>query len=38
MTIDLFVSDEQDHVVMDLERWSALAQAALREEGVRGAD
>ncbi|MEI8148884.1 MAG: rRNA maturation RNase YbeY [Actinomycetes bacterium] len=37
MTIDLFVSDEQDHIVMDLERWSALAQAALREEGVRGA-
>jgi probable rRNA maturation factor len=36
MTIDLFVSDEQDHIVMDLERWSALAQAALREEGVRG--
>ena len=37
MTIDLFASDEQDHVAMDLERWSSLAQAALREEGVRGA-
>lgn len=37
MSIDLFVTDEQDHVVMDIAKWSALAEAALREEGVRSA-
>jgi probable rRNA maturation factor len=33
----VYVADEQAAVVVDLERWSALAEAVLLSEGVRGA-
>ena len=35
MTIDIYAADEQHAVAVDLERWVALARAALTEEGVR---
>ena len=34
---EVFVADEQKDVPVDLARWSALAEAALHDEGVRGA-
>jgi probable rRNA maturation factor len=34
--IDVFAADEQNAVVVDLDRWSALCQSALVDEGVRG--
>lgn len=34
---EVFCSDEQDDVPIELARWRNLALAALREEGVRGA-
>ena len=34
---EVFCSDEQDEVPIDLPRWRNLALATLREEGVRGA-
>ncbi len=34
---EVFCSDEQDEVPIDLPRWRKLALATLREEGVRGA-
>ncbi len=34
---EVFCSDEQDDVPIDLPRWRDLALATLREEGVRGA-
>ena len=34
---EVFVADEQKDVPVDLARWSALAEAVLHEEGVRGA-
>jgi probable rRNA maturation factor len=34
--IDVYGADEQHEVALDLERWVALAQAALADEGVRG--
>lgn len=33
---EVFCADEQSEVPIDLERWQALARAALSEEGVRG--
>lgn len=36
MTIDLYAADEQDYVKMNLSKWSALAESALHDEGVRG--
>lgn len=36
MSIDVFAADEQSDEVIDLEKWTALFTAALREEGVRG--
>ena len=36
MTIDIYAADEQHDVVIDLERWIALANGALRDEGIRG--
>lgn len=36
MTIDLYASDEQDYVKMNLTKWSELAESALHDEGVRG--
>jgi len=36
MTIDLYASDEQDYVKMNLAKWSQLAESALYDEGVRG--
>ena len=35
--IEVFVSDEQTDVALDLARWQKLAQEVLRSEGVRGA-
>jgi probable rRNA maturation factor len=35
MTIDIYAADEQTDFAIDLERWVALARAALEEEGVR---
>jgi len=34
---EVFVADEQKDVPVDIARWSALAEAVLHEEGVRGA-
>ena len=34
--IDIYAADEQHDVEVDLDRWVALANAALEEEGVRG--
>ncbi len=34
--IDVYVADEQHDHPIDLERWCALAQGALADEGVRG--
>ena len=34
---EVFCSDEQDEVPIDLAKWRNLALATLREEGVRGA-
>lgn len=36
MTIDIYAADEQHDHVIDLERWVALANGALVDEGVRG--
>ena len=36
MTIDIYAADEQRDVAINLERWVALANAALVDEGVRG--
>lgn len=36
MTIDIYAADEQHDVDVDLERWIALANGALVDEGVRG--
>jgi probable rRNA maturation factor len=36
MTIDIYAADEQHDHDIDLERWVALANAALTDEGVRG--
>lgn len=36
MTIDIFAADEQSEQAVDLDRWVALARAALTDEGVRG--
>ena len=36
MTIDLYASDEQDYVKMNVAKWSSLAESALHDEGVRG--
>lgn len=36
MTIDLYASDEQDYVKMNVTKWSQLAESALHDEGVRG--
>lgn len=36
MTIDLYASDEQDYVKMNVAKWSQLAESALHDEGVRG--
>ena len=36
MTIDIYAADEQHEFDIDLERWIALAQGALSDEGVRG--
>lgn len=33
---EVFCADEQNDVVLDLERWHRLALAVLRDEGVRG--
>lgn len=33
---EVFCSDEQDDVPLDLERWRSLALAALKHEGVKG--
>src|SRR4029077_6205376 len=34
---EVFVADEQKDVPVDIARWSALAEAVLHDEGVRGA-
>ena len=34
---EVFVADEQKDVSVDIARWSALAEAVLHDEGVRGA-
>ena len=34
--VEVYLSDEQHVVEIELERWEALAQAVLAEEGVRG--
>ncbi len=36
MTIDIYAADEQHDETIDLERWVALANGALTDEGVRG--
>jgi probable rRNA maturation factor len=36
MTIDIYAADEQRDYPIDLERWVALANGALVDEGVRG--
>jgi probable rRNA maturation factor len=36
MSIDIYAADEQREHEIDLERWIALANAALVEQGVRG--
>jgi len=36
VSIDIYAADEQTDVVVDLERWVALADAALTDEGVHG--
>ena len=36
MTIDIYAADEQNDHDIDLERWVALANGALADEGVRG--
>ena len=36
MSIDIYAADEQHDREIDLERWIALANAALVDEGVRG--
>ena len=36
MTIDIYAADEQHDFVIDLERWIALANGALVDEGIRG--
>ena len=33
---EVFCADEQSAIAVDLDRWQALAQAVLHEEGVRG--
>lgn len=34
--VEVFCADEQTFVAVDLERWQALAEHVLRDEGVRG--
>ncbi len=36
MSVDIYAADEQHEVAIELERWVALANAALLDEGVRG--
>jgi probable rRNA maturation factor len=36
VSIDVFSADEQDHVTIDLPRWSELCRRSLEDEGVRG--
>ena len=36
MTVDIYAADEQHDHPVDLERWVALANGALLDEGVRG--
>jgi probable rRNA maturation factor len=36
MSIDIYAADEQHEFAIDLERWVALANGALVDEGVRG--
>ncbi len=36
MSIDIYAADEQHDESVDLERWAALANGALTDEGVRG--
>lgn len=36
MTIDVFASDEQQDLTVDLQRWVTLARAVLSSRGVRG--
>jgi probable rRNA maturation factor len=36
MSLDIYAADEQHDLAVDLERWVALARAALTDEGVRG--
>jgi probable rRNA maturation factor len=36
MSIDIYAADEQQQFPIDLERWVALANGALLDEGVRG--
>ncbi len=36
MSIDIYAADEQHDEAIDLERWVALANGALTDEGVRG--
>jgi len=36
MTIDIYAADEQSDHAIDLDRWVALTNAALCDEGVRG--
>ncbi|HEY5438500.1 MAG TPA: rRNA maturation RNase YbeY [Acidimicrobiales bacterium] len=36
MSIDIYAADEQHDETIDLERWVALANGALTDEGVRG--
>jgi probable rRNA maturation factor len=36
MTIDIYAADEQHDFAIDLERWVALANGSLVDEGVRG--
>ena len=36
MSIDVFAADEQHDEIIDLERWVALANGALTDEGARG--
>jgi len=36
MTIDIYAADEQEEFAIDLEKWTALAQGALKDEGVKG--
>lgn len=36
MNLDIYAADEQSEYTIDLARWSALCEAALADQGVRG--